>query len=112
MAALALVVGIGAGLLLHDPLFGSSGGGNVDLATTCDYVEQIPVPVTADDIEIDGPLLWQLQALAGLAVAAHYSGAEEAFMDAGLDVMAGLQRVDEDLLNEGLDGVRAGCRAR
>ncbi|SRR5690625_2413599 len=101
----AAVGGIVVGVVLSlatGPVPGASGGLSAerDLDTACRYVEDIG-EVQRDDVTVDGPLLWRLDAAVTLAVAVERAGAGDDGLERAVSEMfSALQDFDTDRLNE------------
>lgn len=98
---IALVVGLGAGLLIGWPIFSAetgneAGSAEYDVEVMCNYVAQ--TPDLAAEFETDGlidrPTLWRLQAIGILGSAAERADSSiSGFEKAGMDLHAGISRM-------------------
>ncbi len=81
-----------------------------DASAACEVLEELPRDLTTDDLDLDEPEVFELQAIGSLAQAAGKAdGAYEDLGKAGQEVFASLARLDHDQLLASLDDLRSQC---
>ncbi len=81
-----------------------------DASTACEVLAGLPHDLTADDLHLDEPQVFELQAIGSLAQAAGKAdGAYEEMGHAGQELFASLARLDHDQLLASLDDLRSQC---
>lgn len=117
-ALVAGVLGLGVGglggVLLSSGLSGSGSRTEHDVEQGCAIVERLEeeLPLTADGLELDGPLVYELMAAGSLFMAAGYGDDDEALLGAGRDLVGATNRLDVEVMNETYDVLRSECAAR
>lgn len=77
---------------------------------TCDFVDGSPDSIDEEELTLDDPLIWQLQAIAFTATAAgHGDGEYDAYLEGGESMQRGLSTFEVDAVQDGLDALRTEC---
>ncbi len=112
MLVTALTTAVVAGGLgvLATFLFLRSDAGEDDAAITCSEVGRIDLPLGMTELGLDEPLYWRLFGISGFASAAGHGDDAHAALDRpGQQLVAGLQRVDVDMMDEALQQLSTVC---
>ncbi|GAA1801691.1 hypothetical protein GCM10009771_00350 [Nesterenkonia flava] len=118
-AVVALLLGLGGGLLLGLALFSPSepeGRAEAHIQTGCQLVERMDdddyLPFSRDVLErVEDPLLWEMTAAAMLFVAA--GTADENYnhlQEAGMSLQIGMNTFRDEDVNDALDVLVRECR--
>lgn len=120
-AAVAVVVGLligaGGGYLIANGLDGETGGtrGEQDVATGCSTLERIgeDIPLNQENASIDDPVMFELIGVGYLFMAANEADDEHAAIgELGKDLVAGMTRLDLDLVNSSAEELLTACADR
>lgn len=109
-ALLAISVTAIVVLLVVDGGDPEPGSGEAYAVATCDFVEGLPGTIDPEELNLEEPVIWQLQAVAATATAAGHSGDEyDAYLEVGEEMQAGTVRLDLDVMMQRLDDLRSEC---
>lgn len=111
VGVLGLVVGGIGGALLSSGLGGGGSTEDQNIAEGCAILERVEedLPVQEDSLALDEPLMFELGAVGQLFMAAGAGDTDGELWTAGNDLVAGMSRLDVDLLNEGIEQAEAIC---
>jgi len=89
---------------------GEDGRADRDASAACEVLEELPRDITTDDLDLDEPEVFELQAIGSLAQAAGKAdGAYDEMGKAGQELFASLAQLDPDHLVASLDDLRSQC---
>lgn len=114
---LAIVFGLGVGLLLGFAIFGGEGSeadsrAAVNVAAGCAVVERLSEegPIDPEQASIDDPFIWEAGGAGQLFVAASYADDDyEQWAERGQALVASMQRLQIDLANDTIEDLAADC---